>query len=116
MARRPVQVAVTLEYRAEVSAHRLWNWGTTKFFDIRIVNLGAGSYLRMTPKKAIAKVKKYKKDLYVQVCLESRCYFTTMVYSVDGIPRAETISAHNRLAALLSFKLKKEYSELCGFV
>ena len=85
-------------------------------FDIIISNLDTGSYLRMTLKKAIAKVKKDKKDLYVQVCLESRCYFTTMVYSVDGIPRAETISAHNRLAALLSFKLKQEYSELCGFV
>ena len=39
-----------------------------------------------------------------------------MVYSVDGIPRAETVSAQNRLAALLSYKLKQEYSERCGFV
>ena len=39
-----------------------------------------------------------------------------MVYSEDGIPGAETLAAQNRLAALLSYKLKQEYSEMCGFV
>ena len=48
-------------------------------FDIRIVNLDAGSYLRMTPEKALAKADKGKKDLYLQACLESRRTFTPMV-------------------------------------
>ena len=39
-----------------------------------------------------------------------------MIYSVDGIPRAEALAAHKRLAALLSYRLKWEYSEMCGFV
>ena len=39
-----------------------------------------------------------------------------MVYSADGIPRAEDLSAKKRLATLLSYKLKWEYSEMCGFV
>ena len=39
-----------------------------------------------------------------------------MVYSADGIPGAEALAAQKRLAALLSYKLKQEYSELCGFV
>ena len=39
-----------------------------------------------------------------------------MVYSADGIPRAEALAAQNRLAALLSYKLKQEYSGMCGFV
>ena len=34
-------------------------------FDIRFVNLGAGSYLRMTPEKDLAKAEKKKKDLYL---------------------------------------------------
>ena len=62
-------------------------------FDIRIVNLDAGSYLRMTPEKALAKVEKEKKDLYLQACLESRRNFTPMVYSADGIPRADALAA-----------------------
>ena len=39
-----------------------------------------------------------------------------MVYSTDGIPEAEALSPQKRLAALLSYKLKREYSEMCGFV
>ena len=45
-------------------------------FDIRIVNLDAGSYLRMTPEKALAKAEKEKKDLYLHFCLEPRSNFT----------------------------------------
>ena len=39
-----------------------------------------------------------------------------MVYSADGIPRVEALAAKKRLAALLSYKLKREYSEMCGSV
>ena len=38
-------------------------------FDIQVVNLDTGSYLRMTPEKALAKADKEKKDLYRQACL-----------------------------------------------
>ena len=41
-------------------------------FDIRIVNLDAGSYLRMSPEKAFAKTEKEKKYLYLQACLDRR--------------------------------------------
>ena len=39
-----------------------------------------------------------------------------MVYSAEGIPGAEALAAQKRLAALLSYKLKREYPEMCGFV
>ena len=39
-----------------------------------------------------------------------------MVYSADRIPGAEALAAQKRLAALLSYKQKREYSEMCGFV
>ena len=39
-----------------------------------------------------------------------------MVYSAKGIPEAEALAAQKRLAALLSYKLKREYSKMCGFV
>ena len=83
-------------------------------FDIRIVNLGAGSYLRMTPEKALVKSENEKKGLYLQACLEHRRNFTPMVYSADVKPGAEALAAPTRLAALLSYKLKREYSEMCG--
>ena len=71
-------------------------------FNIRIVNLDAGSYLRMTPEKALAKSEEKKKDSYLQACLERRRTFNPMVYSADGIPGAEALAAQKRLAALLS--------------
>ena len=39
-----------------------------------------------------------------------------MVYSADRIPGEEALSTQKRLAALLRYKLKREYSEMCGFV
>ena len=108
LERRPGQVEVPAELRSDVSAHGFWKWGTTAMFDIQIFNLDVGSYLRMTPEKALAKAKNEKKDLYLQAYLERRRTFTPMVYSADGIPGEEALSAHKRLAALLSHKLKRE--------
>ena len=85
-------------------------------FDIRIVNLDEGSYLRMTPEKDLAKPEKGKNDLYLQTCLGRRRAFTPMVYSAYGIPIAEALAVQKRLASLLSYKLRWEYSEMCGFV
>ena len=84
---QPRQVVVPAKSRADVSAHGFWKQGTTVMFDIRIFNLDVGSYLRMTPEKALAKAVKKKKDLYLQACLECIRTFTPMVYSEDGIPR-----------------------------
>ena len=39
-----------------------------------------------------------------------------MVYSAEGIPGAEALAVQNRLAALISYKLNREYSEVCSFV
>ena len=39
-----------------------------------------------------------------------------MVYSTDRIPGAEALVLQKRLAALISYKLKREYSEIYDFV
>ena len=110
LAGRPGQVEVPAESRADVSAHGFWKRGTAVMFNIRDVNLNTGSYLHMTPEKDLAKAEKKKKDLYLQACLESRRTFTPMVYSAEVIPVVEALAAQNRLAALLSYRLKWEYS------
>ena len=48
-------------------------------FNIRIFNLDESSYLRMTPEKALAKVEKENKDLYLQAYLERRRTVNPMV-------------------------------------
>ena len=113
---QPGQLVVSAESRADISTHGFWKQGNTTMFDIKIVNLNTGSYLHMTPEKALAKAEKEKKDLYLQACLERRRTFTPMVYSADGTPGVEALAAQKRLAVLLSYKLKREYSEICSFV
>ena len=66
LVRRLGKVAVATESREEVSAHDFWKRGTTTMFDIIFVSLDAVSYLCMTPKKALAKVEKNRKDLCIQ--------------------------------------------------
>ena len=87
-------------------------WALTSALDY----LDMGSYLRMMTERDLAKAEKEKKDLYLQACLERRRSFTPMVYSEDRMPVVEVLGAQNRLAALLDYKLKQEYSEMCGFV
>ena len=55
------QVTFPAELRDEVSTHRLWKRGTTAMFDVQIVNIDAGSYLHMMPKKALSNLEKNKK-------------------------------------------------------
>ena len=62
---QPGQVVVPADSRADVSAHGFWKRGTSAMFNIRIFNLDVGSYLHMTPEKALAKAEKERKDLYL---------------------------------------------------
>ena len=39
-----------------------------------------------------------------------------MVFSAEVIPGSESLAAQNILSVLLNYKLKQEYSEMCGFV
>ena len=98
------------ESQEDVSNHGLWKWGTYDLFDMQIINLDAGSYLRQTYEKAPTTAEKGKKGKYFQTCLERRRTFTPMVYSEDGITGTEDVAAHRRLASLLSNKTKQEYS------
>ena len=58
------------ESRADVSVHGFWNWSTTALFEMRIVNLYVGSYMRQTPEKPLAMAEKELNDKYLQSCLD----------------------------------------------
>ena len=49
------------ELLADVSVHVLWKWGNSALFDMQVVNLDAGSYLRQTSTKDIETEEKEKK-------------------------------------------------------
>ena len=58
LSRSTGKVEVTAESRSDISAHCFWKRGTTTMFNIRIVNLDAGSYLCMTTEKDLSKAEK----------------------------------------------------------
>ena len=60
--------------------------------------------------------EKEKNDKYLQPFLECRRSFTPMVYSTDGIPGTDAVTAQICLALLLSNNLKREYLKMCGFI
>ena len=61
---------MTDESWEDVSAHDFWKWGTSNIFDMKIINLDAGSYLCQTSAKALVTEEKEKKDKYLYPCLE----------------------------------------------
>ena len=69
----------------------------------------------MTLEKLIAKEEKEKKDKYLHPFLERRRHFTPLFLSANGIPGVEARAATQIMASHLSFMLKREYSEMCGF-
>ena len=69
----------------------------------------------MTPENALAKAKKEKKYLCLKDFMERRRPFTLMVYYAEVITGVDALATQKRLDALLSYKLKREYSEMCGF-
>ena len=48
--------------RDDVSTNGFWKRVTTMMFDVQIIDINAGSYLCITPKKALGKVKKKNKE------------------------------------------------------
>ena len=99
---------VPAKSRADASVHGFWNWVNSALFDMQIVNLDAGSYLCQTSEKAPATEEKEKNNNYLQPCLERSRSFTPMVYSTDGINGTEAIVSQQRLASMLSNKLKRD--------
>ena len=70
----------------------------------------------MTTKKDLPKEEKEKKDKFLQTCMDSRRKLNPLVYSDGVIPIMEKWSEEKILASHLNFKIKWEYSKMCGFV
>jgi hypothetical protein len=107
---------VPTEDRGDVAVRGFWCRGTTAIFDVRITDTDAPTYRGQSTAKVLEKHEKEKKKKYLKACLEQRRHFTPLVFSVDGVLGSEAKAASKRLAARLSEKWKRPYSEVCGFV
>ena len=54
--------------------------------------------------------------LYLEVCLERRRSFMTLVYSVDGMTAKKALAFERRTTSLLANKMNCRYNKMCGIV
>jgi hypothetical protein len=104
------------ENRGDKGVHGFWKRGRLCIFNVRIPDTENRTSRNQEPEKVLAKCEHLKKQKHLVPCLERRRDFTPLVYSVDGMAGRETKMAERCLASQLAWKLKKEYSEMVGYV
>ena len=85
-------------------------------FDVHIVVKDAASYYGRHPHKILSRNERRQKGKYLETCLKTRRHFMSLVFSVDGVMEEEKKSATKQLAAALSNKWDRKYSERYGYV
>jgi hypothetical protein len=81
-----------------------------------ITDTKAPSYRGTDPMKVLMRAEDEKKNKHLKQSVAARGQFTPLCFSVDGLMGPEAQAACKRLASHLSFKWKRAYSHLCGFV
>ena len=104
------------DLQGDIGVHGFWKCGVSAIFDIRITDTDAKSYRGMDPHKVLKSQEREKKKTYSDACRNRYRHFTPLVFSVDGLSGVEATATIKRVAALLSTKWKRAYSEICGFV
>jgi hypothetical protein len=94
----------------------LWRNGTHAIFDIRVTHLDNPSSMKRTTDQILKYHEKEKKNKYLQDCIEQRRDFTPFVVSTDGCIGEEGKKALKRIAARLSARWNKPYSQTLAFV
>ena len=83
--------------------------------DVRVTDMDEKSYRGSTTVKVLEKAAREKRAKYKKVCLEQRCSFMALVYSVDGMTGKGARAYKKRIASLLADKWSREYSSVAGW-
>ncbi len=100
----------------DLAVRGVWNPQTEALFDFRVVNTDAQSYVSRSVAAVLESTAKAKKAKHRQACVERRADFTPFICSTDGVVHREGEHFLKRLAARLSGKWQKPYSEVMTFV
>ena len=104
------------EARGDVSVRGFHDRRRTVVFDIRVTNTDAPSYGMKASSKVLEQAEKDKCAKYERACQERQRDFVPLVYSVDGLAGKRAAAAEKTLAALLSRKWERPYSDCVNFV
>jgi hypothetical protein len=102
--------------RGDVGSHGFWKQGRTTIFDVQLCDTDAKSYGNRESKKFLESVTRRKKNKYEEVCLDRRCDFTPMIYSINGMADKHARTTEKWIAGMLTPKWTRQYSHLACFV
>uniref|UniRef100_A0A1X7U883 Uncharacterized protein n=1 Tax=Amphimedon queenslandica TaxID=400682 RepID=A0A1X7U883_AMPQE len=86
---------------ADVAICRVWQRQAMLFFDVRVLDTDAKSYLHRSPHSILATAEREK---YFAACVDSHVSFTPLCFSVDGLMGTEAKSFLDRLGNFLAVK------------
>jgi hypothetical protein len=101
---------------ADIGIRGVWQPQGLAFFDVRVLDTDAKSYLSHTPSSVIASAEKEKKRKYSAACSERHASFTPICLSIDGVWGSEAKSFFKRLSEFLSTKWDCPYSTVCHWI
>jgi hypothetical protein len=112
----PSEKQVHDDDRGDLLVRGFWTRGTDVIVDVRVTDTDVATYRSLPPAKVLEKQEREKKKKYLEPCLQARRHFTPFVVSADGLKGREATVFLKRIAALLSEKWQRPYSEVCGYV
>ena len=68
---------------------------------MRVMNTDNKSHLARTSEKCLQEAERAKKNVYLEACLQQRCYFSHCVASIDGLLGVEAGATLKRLGSHL---------------
>ena len=103
--------------RLDISARNFWSQGSKAYFDIRIFNPTAKTYMEQSLEHAYIANEKSKKREYNSRVLEvEHATFTPLVFSILGGTGLESKAFYKRLASSIADKRNESYQEITTYI
>ena len=103
--------------RLDVSAVGVWSPMERTFFDVRVVHPNAPSYNGKDVEKIYQQNEREKKSKYNQRVIQvEKATFTPLVFTTTGGMAPECTKFHKKVAELISWKTKEEYSQVMNHI
>ena len=103
--------------RLDVSAVGVWSPIERTFFDVRVVHPNAPSYNGKDVEKIYQQNEREKKSKYNQRVIQvEKATFTPLVFTTTGGMAPECTKFHKKVAELISWKTKEEYSQVMNHI
>ena len=101
---------------ADLSVRGVWQSQTTTFFDVRVVDSDASSYVQRDVNAVLSSIEHFKKQKYSQAAECVHASFTPFVVTADGALGVEGKAFMHLLSEKIAATWHKSNSEVMGYV